>query len=91
MSETWTDGNSMGGPLREVFAVDLTTAVGRCVSCGNTAPLAEGRVFGPAPGLVLRCQRCGQPLLRLVRGPRQAWLDLRGLAYLAVTEPDRDE
>jgi hypothetical protein len=84
MSDTWTDGNSMAGPLREVFAVDITTAVGRCAACGNTGPLAEGRVFGPAPGLVLRCARCGQPLLRMVRGSGRTWLDLRGLACLEV-------
>ena len=88
MSETWTDGNSMAGPLREVFAVDVTAAVGRCVSCGATARLAEGRVFGPAPGLVLRCSRCGQPLVRMVHGPGRAWLDLRGLQYIEVQQPD---
>lgn len=89
MSETWTDGNSMAGPLREVFAVDVTAAVARCAACGNTGPLAEGRVFGPAPGLVLRCSRCGQPLLRMVRGPGRAWLDLRGLEYIEVQQPDQ--
>ena len=27
------DGNSLAGPLSEVFAVELTTAAGRCRSC----------------------------------------------------------
>jgi hypothetical protein len=91
MSDTWTDGNSMGGALHDVFAVDVTAAVGRCASCGNTGPLAEGRVFGPAPGLVLRCPRCGQPLLRLVRAPTRTWLDLRGLQYIELRQPDPAE
>lgn len=91
MIDAWTDGNSMAGPLREVFAVDVTTAVGRCANCGNTGQLAEGRVFGPAPGLVLRCPRCGQPLLRMVRGSGRAWLDLRGLQFIEVTQSEAAE
>jgi Family of unknown function (DUF6510) len=88
MSDTWTDGNSMGGALREVFAVDVTATVGRCASCGHTAALAEGRVFGPAPGLVLRCARCEQPLLRMARLPGRVCLDLRGLQYIEVQQPE---
>lgn len=88
MSDVWTDGNSLGGPLREVLGVDVTAAVGRCAGCGNTGPLAEGRLFGPSPGLVLRCSGCGLPLLRLARGSGRAWLDLRGLEFLEFTLPD---
>ena len=90
MSDNWTDGNSMAGALREVFAVDVTAAIARCATCGNTVPLAEGRLFGPAPGLILRCARCNQPLLRLVRTPTRTWLDLRGLAYLTLQDPRPD-
>ena len=46
--------------------------------------MAEARVFDHAPGLVARCPACDQVLLRLVRGPDRAWLDLRGLTYLQV-------
>jgi hypothetical protein len=88
MSETWTDGNSLGGPLRDVFSVDVTAAVGRCGGCGNTGPLAEGRVFGPSPGLILRCPRCGQPLLRMARGSGRTWLDLRGLEFIEFISPE---
>jgi transposase InsO family protein len=38
----------------------------------------------PAPGVVVRCATCDQVLLRLVRGPGRAWLDLRGLTYLQL-------
>ena len=48
-SNTWTDGNALAGPLHDVFRVDPTTAVGRCTSCGRTAPMAEARVFDHAP------------------------------------------
>jgi hypothetical protein len=32
---------------------------------------------------------CDQVLLRLVRGPGRAWLDLRGLSYLQLAIPDQ--
>ena len=84
MIEDWTDGNSLGGPLREVFCVDVTTANGRCSSCGTSGSLAQGRLFSSAPGLVLRCPSCGDPLLRMSIAPGRAWLDLRGLDYIEV-------
>ena len=44
------DGNTLAGPLSEVFAVELTTAAGRCRSCGTTSPVATSRAYGPPPG-----------------------------------------
>jgi hypothetical protein len=76
-SKLWTDGNALAGPLQDVVGVDITAAVGRCTGCGRTAAMAEVRVFDHAPGLVARCPACDQVLLRLVRGPGRAWLDLR--------------
>jgi hypothetical protein len=86
---TWLDGNAAAGPLREVFAVDLTAAVGRCTGCGSTAVLGEANAFLQAPGLVARCRSCDTVLLRLVRGPTRAWLDLRGVSYLEVALPEQ--
>ena len=83
-SNPWSDGNALAGPLREVFRVDVTTAIGRCTACGRTAPVAQVRVFDHAPGVVARCPVCDQVLLRLVHGPGRAWLDLRGLTYLEI-------
>jgi hypothetical protein len=51
--------------------------------------MAEVRVFDHAPGVVARCPVCDQVLLRLVRGPGRAWLDLRGLTYLQFPAPDQ--
>jgi ribosomal protein S27E len=68
--------------------MEVTTAVGRCTGCGRIAPMAEVRVFDHAPGVVARCPACDQVLLRLVRGPGRAWLDLRGLAYLQLPVPE---
>lgn len=81
------DGNMLAGPLRELFAVDLTGAAVRCDSCASTSPLARLRVYAHAPGLVARCPTCLAVLLRLVRQPAHAWLDLRGATVLRIAMP----
>jgi hypothetical protein len=80
----WADGNALTGPVGDLLRVEVTTAIGRCAGCGRTAPMAQVRVFDHAPGLVARCPTCDQVLLRLVRSPDRAWLDLRGLSYLQL-------
>lgn len=85
----FVDGNALAGPLREIFAVDLTVASGRCAGCGRVDTVAGWHVYREAPGAVARCAGCDMVLLRLVRGPDRAWLDLRGLVCLqiALAEP----
>jgi hypothetical protein len=83
-----TDGTGLGGLLHDVFALDVSAAVGGCAGCGRTGPMAEVRVFNHAPGVIARCPVCDQVLLRLVRGPGRAWLDLRGLTYLQLPVPE---
>jgi hypothetical protein len=78
------DGNTLAGPLSEIFAVELTTAVGRCRSCGTTSQVATFRVYGPGPGFVGRCPRCQDVLLRLVRTPDAVWLDFSGVSALRI-------
>ncbi len=87
MSEEYLDGNALAGPLSEIFAVDLTVAAGRCVQCGRTGPVAGLRVYAQAPGLVARCPGCDSVMLRLVRGPASAWLDLSGTVCLQIPVP----
>jgi DNA-directed RNA polymerase subunit RPC12/RpoP len=82
------DGNALAGPLSELFAVDVTAATGRCVNCGRSGPIASLRVYSRAPGMVARCPRCDQVILRLVRTPDAAWLDLTGTVSLRVRLPD---
>ena len=84
MDDSFHDGNAIAGPLREIFAVELTAAVGRCAGCGRVGAVAEARVYLDAPGAVARCPGCDAVLLRLVRGPDRAWLDLRGLVNLEI-------
>ncbi|MEU2616066.1 DUF6510 family protein [Micromonospora sp. NPDC007271] len=84
---SYLDGNMLDGPLREIFAVDLSAATGRCAHCGTTGPMAGLRVFSHAPGLVGRCPACAGVMLRLVRAPDRAWLDLSGATFLEVPMP----
>nr|MDT0657425.1 DUF6510 family protein [Micromonospora sp. DSM 115978] len=83
----YLDGNMLAGPLREVFAMDVSAATGRCATCGLTGPFAALRVYSHAPGLVARCPGCDQVMLRLVRTPDSAWLDLRGATFLRLPMP----
>jgi ribosomal protein S27E len=88
-SNRWSDGNALAGPLQDLLCVEVSTAIGRCTGCGREGPMAEARVFDHAPGVVARCPVCDQVLLRLVRGPGRAWLDLRGLTYLQLPAPEQ--
>jgi Family of unknown function (DUF6510) len=87
-SNVWSDGNALAGPLHDLLCVEVTTAIGRCTNCGREGSMAEARVFDHAPGVIARCPTCDQVLLRLVRGPGRAWLDLRGLTYLQLPVPE---
>jgi Family of unknown function (DUF6510) len=80
------DGNMLAGPLRELFAMDVTVADSQCAGCGLQSPVAALHVYGSAdaPGFVARCPACEHVMLRLVRAPEAAWLDMRGTVSLRV-------
>jgi uncharacterized protein DUF6510 len=78
------DGNMLGGLLAELFQADLTVATGTCAHCGAAGPVATLLVYATAMGTVARCAACEQVLIRVVRGPGRAWLDLRGLRSLQI-------
>jgi hypothetical protein len=83
----WVDGNALAGELREIFTMDLTGVRGRCAGCGRTGLVGEARVYERAAGLVARCVGCDAVLLRLVRAPDRAFLDLHGLSFLELPLP----
>jgi hypothetical protein len=85
----WVDGNDLAGAVQELFAADLTVARGRCAECGREAMVAEAHVYNRAPGLVARCPGCEAVLMRLVRAPDRAWLDLRGVSSLEFRLPNQ--
>ena len=84
---THLDGNVLGGTLGEVFAVDITTAVGQCASCGTREAMGQAMVYPDSPGLVARCGSCGEVVLRVTRSAGRTWVDMRGGIYLELQKP----
>ena len=82
VEDHFVDGNAVAGDLQELFALDVTAAMGECAHCGHESPMADTRVYSQAPGTVMRCRGCGEALLKLVRAPHAHWLDLSGLSRL---------
>jgi hypothetical protein len=78
------DGNALAGPLSELFRDDMTTATGRCTSCGDVSALAQALVYDAAPGWAARCHTCGEVLIVLVLAADRMRIDLRGLSALEV-------
>ena len=83
----YLDGNMLAGALREIFTVDVTTAQARCAGCGRIGMVAQTRVYEHAAGLVARCPGCDGVLIRLVRAPDRAYLDLHGTSFLEMPMP----
>jgi len=87
-SELLLDGNAIGGLLREIFAVEMTSASSTCGGCGAVHAIGRLDVYANAPGVVARCPACGQVLMRIVRGRGRVWLDLAGMRCLQIADPD---
>jgi hypothetical protein len=77
------DGNSVAGLLQEIFAVEMTTAIGTCDGCGASEAVGAIHVYQGA-GIVLRCPHCDNPLVKIVRDDTRVWIDLRGVRTLEV-------
>jgi len=83
MDALMIDGNAVAGLLREVFAVEMTTAIGTCANCGASEPVGAIHVFRGA-GIVLRCPHCDNVLAKIVRGRTRLWISLPGVRTLEV-------
>ncbi|HKW58739.1 MAG TPA: DUF6510 family protein [Candidatus Dormibacteraeota bacterium] len=80
------DGNAIGGLLREIFTMEMTTAESTCASCGAVNAVGRVEVYVHAPGTVVRCPDCGAVLMRIVRGRGRYWVDLTGTRCLEFAE-----
>lgn len=78
------DGNAAAGPLRDLFAVDLTAARSTCARCGATRLLAEHELYADAPALVVRCPSCTGVVLRYAVDGTRIRLELTGARLLMV-------
>ena len=83
MDELMLDGNAIAGLLQEVFAAEMTTAIGTSSSCGAAGPVGAVRVYRGA-GVVLRCPHCDNVLAKIVKSDSRAWIDLTGIRTLEV-------
>ena len=79
----YLDGNAAAGELSRIFAIDLTSAEGKCAHCRAIKRFAEAHIYMDAPGLVARCAACEHVLLRLVNIRQRTLLDVRGMTYLS--------
>ena len=84
MDELMLDGNAVAGLLQEVFAVEMTTAIGTCNGCGAAEAVGAIHVFRAA-GVVLRCPHCNNPLIKIVRDDTRLWIGFPGIRTLEVT------
>ena len=83
MDELMLDGNAVAGLLQEVFAADMTTAIGSCAVCGASEPVGAIHVYLGA-GIVLRWTHCDNTLAAIVRDERRVWITLQGIRALGL-------
>jgi hypothetical protein len=78
------DGNAAAGILQEVFAIEVTAALGTCDGCGAVEAVGAVAVYARGPGTVLRCPHCDSVLMKIVSAEGRIWVDLRGLRTLEL-------
>jgi hypothetical protein len=84
MDRLMVDGNAVAGLLQEVFAVEMTTAIAMCDTCGATDAVGALHVFRGA-GIVMRCPHCDNVLVTIVRDDTRGWIGFAGVRTLQVT------
>ena len=84
MDALMLDGNAIAGDLHELFAAEMTTAIGTCAACGASEPLGAVHVYRGA-GVVLRCPHCSSVLARITRAEGRLWVDFRGTQTLEIS------
>ena len=87
IEEMKLDGNAIGGLLREIFTMEMTTAESTCANCGAVNAVGRVEVYMHAPGTVVRCPDCGAVLMKIVRAKGRYWVDLTGTRCLELAEP----
>jgi Family of unknown function (DUF6510) len=83
MDALMLDGNAVAGLLQEVFAVEMTTALGTCGDCGATDAVGAMHVYRGA-GIVMRCPHCDNALVTIVKADTQVWIAFSGVRMLQV-------
>jgi hypothetical protein len=81
MDALMLDGNAVAGLLQEVFAVEMTTAIGTCDRCGASDEVGAVHVFRGA-GMVMRCPHCDNALMTIVKDDTRIWIGFQGVRTL---------
>lgn len=84
----WLDGNGAAGMLREVFAVEMTTASCTCAACGRVSAVGGLLLYGGAMGAVLRCPGCEALVLCITSVPSGHFVELRGIVHVHAGDGD---
>jgi hypothetical protein len=84
MDRLMLDGNAVAGLLRELFAVEMTTAIAMCETCGASDAVGALHVFRGA-GIAMRCPHCNNVLMTIVRDDTRVWIGLSGVRRLQLT------
>jgi hypothetical protein len=77
------DGNAAAGLLGQLFAVEATTVLVTCASCGADGAVGSVHVYDRGPGTVLRCPACSAVLMRFSQIRGRLFADLRGVGTLS--------
>jgi Zn finger protein HypA/HybF involved in hydrogenase expression len=83
MDELMLDGNAVAGLLQELFAVEMTTAIATCGTCGATEAVGAIHVFRGA-GMVMRCPHCDNALVTIVKDDKRVWIGFPGVRTVQV-------
>jgi Family of unknown function (DUF6510) len=84
MDELMLDGNAVAGMLQEVFAVEMTTAMGTCGGCGAADAVGAMHVYRGA-GVVMRCPHCDNALVTIVKDDTRVMIGFQGVRTLQVS------
>jgi len=83
MDPLMLDGNAVAGLLQEVFAVEMTTAIATCGTCGAADAVGATHVFRGA-GIVMRCPHCDNALVTIVKDDTRVWIGFAGVRTVQV-------
>ena len=84
MDPLMLDGNAVAGLLQEVFAVEMTTAIATCGTCGAADAVGATHVFRGA-GIVMRCPHCDNALVTIVEDDARVWIGIAGVRTVQIT------
>ncbi len=84
MDPLMLDGNAVAGLLQEVFAVEMTTAIATCGTCGAADAVGATHVFRGA-GIVMRCPHCDNALVTIVEDDARVWIGFAGVRTVQIT------